>query len=53
MYTDSTVTAVVSVSCTGNDTTFSECSLETTDIDTDDRCSIESVAEVVCQGMLK
>ena len=49
-YTDSTVHAVVSVSCVGDEALFSQCGAVTTSIETDNRCSIDSVVEVVCQG---
>ena len=46
-YIDSAVTAVISLNCIGDETRFSECISTMTDIE---RCSIQSVAEVVCQG---
>ena len=49
-YTDSTVHAVVSVSCAEDNTLFSQCGSVATDIGTDTRCNIDSVVEVVCQG---
>ena len=50
IYTKDGVLAVISVSCVKNETLFDECSWIVTDITTDDRCSIDHVAEVVCQG---
>ena len=49
-YTDDGVQAVVSVQCVGNETMFDKCSWRVTDIMTYDGCSIDHVAEVVCQG---
>ena len=49
-YTDSTVHAVVSVSCVGDEAPFGQCGVVTTSIETDNRCSIDNVVEVVCQG---
>ena len=50
IYTDDGVQAVVSVNCIGNETVFDECSWIVTNIAIDNTCSIDHVAEVVCQG---
>ena len=50
-YVEAAVQAVVSVDCVGDEAGLRECSWVTTSIDSDERCTIDRIAEVVCQGM--
>ena len=50
-YTVTAVEAVVSVNCVGSEAGLCECTWTETNIDTDNRCLIDQVAEVVCQGI--
>lgn len=51
-YIATAVQAVISVNCVGNEAGLHDCSWTETNIDTNDNCAIDAVAEVVCQGML-
>ena len=50
-YVETNIIAISSLTCIGNEAGLRECSWNTVSIDTDDRCTIDKVAEIVCQGM--